>query len=258
MTRHKSWGIVGTLAVGGALAVSALVGGNEVGAQTPQPHWGPYKWSGGSETAAVRAFYLLDRTGNQAMHDAIGAVANGWNSARTAHPELPFVAVQLDDANVGRCFINAIPGWSIASACSIQNNIDGVNGLAGRNADAQGHLTGAAISIRDGLSAADTFTVACRTIGQIIGLPTSANPASCMSGALNNTSKWLVQADADAVLALYNHQDPGGPIVTSTTTTSTTMPASTSTTSTTVPASTSTSSTSTSTSTSITIPITIP
>ena len=263
MPRRNGSRILATLVIGGALAAFAVLGGQSVGAQAPQPHWGPYKWNAGAETIAIRGFWLLDRTGNDTMHDAIAAVANGWNTARTAHPELPYIGVQRDDANIGRCFVNQTTGWSVASACSIIDNIDGVNGLVGRHADAEGHMTGAAISIRDGLSPADTFTMACRTIGQMLGLPTSQEAASCMSGILNETAKWLTQADADAVLALYNHQDAGGPTVTSSSTTSTTVAASTSTTTTTEPPSTTSSTTTTTeppstTSTSITIPVTVP
>lgn len=232
MSRPKRGGVARVLAIGGLLTsmgVAVVGAGPSVDAQAAQPHWGPYQWSAGAETIPIRAFWLFDRTGDAAMHTALAVVANGWNSARTAHPELPFVAVRQDDANAGRCFVNDVPGWSVATACSLFTNVEGVNSLVGLKVGANDHLTGAALSIRQGLNANDTFTLACKTIGQMIGLAPSEDSASCMSGVLNGTAKWLTAADATAVLSLYNHQDAGGPTVTSSTTTTTTAPSSTST-----------------------------
>jgi hypothetical protein len=177
----------------------------------------------GAETASVRAFWLIDRTGNQDMHDSIRFVADAWNAARDANPELPYIAVYQDDTRVGQCVVNQTAGYSFATACAVPNNIEGVKGLAARNPDADGHLTGGAIAIADGLTREETVSVACHTIGHLMGLENSEDSASCMSHAFEaGVVKWYTQADADAVLALYDHDDTGATTTTSTTVASTT------------------------------------
>jgi hypothetical protein len=263
-SRKSARYLTGLVSAGLLLSLTGLgASAPAVAATTPLPHWGPYQWSGGAEKIPERAFWLWDRTGNQAMHDVIGQVAGGWNSARTQHPELPYIAVQRDDANIGRCFVNQTAGYSLATACAMPKNIEGVKGLAARNADAQGHLVGAAMAVSDGLSTAETFSVVCHTIGHLMGLENSDDTGSCMSHVFDPAAfKWYTQQDADAVLSLYGHTDPGG--VTVTTSTSTSVPATTTTvqattttvpvTTTTVPATTTTEATTTTTS--ITIPVT--
>jgi hypothetical protein len=213
---------LGGLVSAGVLALTAGIGpvGPAAGQSPPPPHWGPYQWSGGAETAPVNAFWLIDRTGNQPMHDIIGLIAEAWNSARTDHPELPFIGVYQDDANVGRCFVNELEGWSVATACTIPENIEGVKGLAARHAGDDGHLIGAAMAVSEGLNSEELFSVVCHTMGHVVGLENSEDTASCMSHDFDpETFKWYSQDDAQAVLDLYGHSDPGGPTVTSTSTT---------------------------------------
>ncbi len=190
------------------------------------PHWSTYKWSGGAETAPVRAFWLIDRTGNQDMHDAIRFVANAWNAVREGETTLPYIAVYQDDANVGKCTVNQTVGWSFATACAVPNNIENVKGLVARNPGPDGHLIGAAMAISDGLTKEETASVACHTIGHLMGLDNSEDSSSCMSHAFEaGVFKWYSQADADAAVALYAHDENAA-----TTTTSSTSPATTTTT----------------------------
>lgn len=206
-----------------ALIIATAQATSVAAQQPPAPHWGPYSWFGGAETAPVRAFWLFDRTGDAAMHVAIHYVADAWNSARDTHPELPYIAVYQDDANVGRCLVNQTPGYSLATACAMPKNIEGVKALTARNPGSAGHMVGGALAVSDGLTNEETVSVVCHTIGHLLGLENSEDATSCMSHAFEpGVFKWYTQADADAVLALYGHDDTGTASTTSTTTASTT------------------------------------
>lgn len=204
--------------------VIATVQATSVGAQSPPaPHWGTYSWSGGSETAPVRAFWLFDRTGDTAMHAAIHYVADAWNAARDSHPGLPYVAVYQDDAHVGQCLVNQTPGYSFATACAMPKNIEGVKALTARNPDSAGHMIGGAMAVSDGLTGEETVTAVCHTIGHLMGLENSDDTTSCMSHAFEaGVLKWYTQADADSVLALYAHDDTAAASTTTSTTASST------------------------------------
>ncbi|HWC11966.1 MAG TPA: matrixin family metalloprotease [Acidimicrobiales bacterium] len=195
-------------------------------AQSSAPHWGPYQWDGGSQTADVRAFWLFDRTGDASANATIKAVVDAWNAARDDHPELPFIAVYQDDANAGRCFVNNTPGFSVASACMIPENIHEVKSIAARNPGESGHLVGAAFAISEGLGAEEQFTVVCHAFGHVMGLDDSENTGSCMHPASSaDELRWYDADDADAILGLYDHDD-NAPATTTTTdapTTSTTV-----------------------------------
>ncbi len=213
---------------------------------SPEPHWGNYKWNNGTETVPIRAFWLFDRTGNASAHTTIKFVVDAWNAARDDHPELPFIGLVVDDANAGRCFVNNTPGWSVASACMMPKDIHGVKAIAARNPDASGHLLGAAFAISEGLGGPEQLTLVCHGFGHVMGLNDSTNEASCMFPAsAADEIRWYDQdADLDAVLALYDH-DENAPVTTSTTSgpTTTSCSSTTSTTSTTVVQSTTTTTT---------------
>ena len=191
----------------------------------PAPHWGNYRWNGGSQTADIRAFWLFDRTGNASAHVTIEFVVNAWNAARDDHPELPFIGLYRDDANAGKCFVNNEPGWSVASACMMPKDIHGVKAIAARNPDASGHLRGAAFAIAEGLGGPEQLTVVCHAFGHVMGLDDSENADSCMSpGSEAGEIRWYDEDDTAAILGLYEH-DENAPATTTTTaapTTSTT------------------------------------
>lgn len=243
-------GVVGASIVAASLPVNPVAGQSSAG-----PHWGPYKWFAGAESASVRAYWLVDRTGSQPMHDAIRFVANAWNAAREVHAEVPYIAVYQDDAHVGQCVVNQTAGWSFATACAVPSNIEGVKGLAARNTDTNQHMVGGAIAISDGLSPEETLSVVCHTIGHLMGLENSEDDDSCMSHAFGaGVVKWYTQADADALLARYAHADAGMATTTSTTVAATTTTTGASTTTTTVGSTTTTTAAAETTTTSTTAP----
>ena len=199
---------------GGLLACSALLGtAGPATAQTPDAHWGTYEWSGGQEKAAIRAFWLFDRTGDPTMNAIIGYVAGAWNGARAANPELPYIGVYRDDANKGKCFVNRTPGYSVASACMMSSlSTFGIKGIAAT--EGSPHIVGGAFAISDGLSFEDAFTAVCHNFGHLMGLPDSDDDESCMSHDVpDGEAKWYGSGDADAILDLYAHGD-GAPVAT--------------------------------------------
>ncbi|MDQ3980302.1 MAG: cadherin-like domain-containing protein [Actinomycetota bacterium] len=196
---------------GGLLATATLVAlSSPAQAAEPAPHWGHYQWAGGQETAAVRAFWLVDRTADPTLNYIIQGVADAWNSARDANPELPFVAVYRDNANPGKCFVNETPGYSIASACIVPGiSTFGSKGLFASKGSP--HFLGAAFAVSDGLPYEEAFNVVCHSFGHLMGLPDSNDTQSCMSHNFSAPAKWYRAADAEAVLALYAHDDGQAP-----------------------------------------------
>ncbi|HEX2047015.1 MAG TPA: matrixin family metalloprotease [Acidimicrobiales bacterium] len=238
-----------TVVAAAALLALTTAATGHVAAQTqPEPHWGPYRWSGGAERADIRAFWIFDRMGNAQASAMLNDVVGAWNSVRSAFPELPFMAIYRDDANAGKCFVNQTPGWSAASACMFPKNIENVKGLASWHTDSQGHLIGAAMAVSEGLNPDETFTVVCHTVGHMLGLPNSDDPESCMSHEFTNEKKWYTQEDGERILSLYEHSDTA---TSTSTTTTTTAPTSTTTSSTSTTSTSTTSSSTTSSSTTV-------
>ena len=193
---------------GGLLAASALIGAAAPAvAQPPAAHWGNYQWFGGQENASVRAFWLVDRTGDPTLSSIIRYVANAWNGARAHRPELPYIAVYRDDANAGRCFVNQTPGYSVASACMLRSlSAFGIKGITAMQGSP--HFVGGAFAVSDGLSFEEAFTVVCHNFGHLLGLADSDDAQSCMKHDFApGQAKWYTQGDADAILALYGHDD---------------------------------------------------
>ena len=199
--------------VGGLLTASTLVGGaSPAGAQPPAPHWGNYQWYGGQEKADVRAFWLVDRTGDPTLNAIIKYVADAVNASRAEHPELPYIALYRDDANAGRCFVNQTPGYSMASACMIRSlSLFGIKGLAATHGSP--HFIGGAFAVSDGLTVEEAVTVVCHNFGHLMGLPDSNDDLSCMKHDFpSGQMKWYQQGDVDAILALYDHDDGQPPV----------------------------------------------
>ena len=202
------------LLCGGLLATAALAGPvtPAVAADPAPAHWGQYQWNGGQDKAGVRAFWLFDRTGDPTMNAIIQWVADAWNGARGQYPELPFIAVYKDNANVGRCFVNRAEGWSVASACMMPGlSAFGIKGISATHGTP--HFLGGAFAISDGLSVNDAFTAVCHNFGHIMGLPDSTDNASCMKhDVAPGEIRWYGPGDTDAVLALYDHDDGQAPV----------------------------------------------
>ena len=267
MTISRKAGRAGASLAGVLLAASALLASaaSAPAAEETAPHWGQYQWYGGQEKADARAFWIVDRTGNTRTGDAIAAVAAAWNDARaSSFPELPYIAVHRDSSNIGRCFVNREAGYSVASACMLPFPVSGSESLT-RLAGAP-HLTGGAIGISPGLSAEQTLTAVCHAVGELVGLEVSDEDESCMSDApLTQQVRWYTEDDEEAIVDLYEHNEPGNPAVTTTTaaqnTTTTSAQATTTTeaTTTTVETTTTTTEATTTTSSVITVPdVTLP
>ena len=198
---------------GGLLVTSAVLAvGSPAGAAEPAPHWGFYQWAGGQERAPVRAYWLLDRMGDPTMSYILQGVADAWNAAREENPELPFVALYSDPENAGKCFVNETPGYSIASACMMRGlSTFGVKGLFASKGSP--HSLGGAFAVSDGLSYEEAFNVICHNFGHLMGLPDSSDSQSCMKHEFGpGPAKWYRAADAEAVLALYAHDDGQAPV----------------------------------------------
>ena len=222
-------------AAAAVLAAGTVLAAAPAPAETNSAHWGNYQWSGGAEEAEVRAFWLFDRTGDPTVNYWINSVANAWNTARTENPDLPYVAVHKDDANVGKCFVNNAPGWSAASACMFPGEVFGLNGLFAANPDSEGHMIGGAFAVSTGLTANESFTVVCHYMGRLMGLENSEDSDSCMSTDIGEDEvKWYDANDEAAILSLYDHSENDEPTTTTTeapeTTTTTEAPETTTTT----------------------------
>ena len=240
-SRSKPWSRL-SLLVCGLVAAAALASAapSATAQSAPAAHWANYEWNGGSQTADLRAFWLFDRTGDASSQGTIRFVVDAWNAARDDHPGLPFIGLYRDDANVGRCFVNQTPGYSVASACMMPKDIHGVKAIAARNSDASGHLVGAAFAIGEGLGAEELLTVVCHAFGHVMGLEDSTNPGSCMSPTSTpGQATWYDGDDADAIIGLYDH-DENAPATTTTVAPATTTTVEPTTTTTEVPATTTT------------------
>ena len=181
-----------------------------VAADAPAAHWGNYQWSG--QKAGVRAFWLVDRTGDPTMNAIIQWEADAWNAARVHHPGLPYIAVYKDNANVGQCFVNRTEGFSVASACMMPSlSTFGIKGISATHGAP--HFIGGAFGISDGLSFNDAFTAICHNFGHILGMPDSSDAASCMNhNVAPGEIKWYAPGDTNALLALYGHDDGQAPV----------------------------------------------
>ena len=145
-----------------------------------------------------------------------------------------------DDANAGRCFVNQTPGYSVASACMMPEGHPRVKSVTARNPDSTGHLIGAAFAIGEGLGNEEAATVVCDAFGHLMGLDDSDNEDSCMFPASTpGEFRWYQSDDAEAVFALYAH-DENAPATTTTTVAPTTTSSSTTTSSPTTTSSTTT------------------
>ncbi|MCA1683252.1 MAG: hypothetical protein LC685_04610, partial [Actinobacteria bacterium] len=170
------------------------------------PHWGHYQW--GTESNPVRAFWLLDRTGDPAMHAALANWAAYWNDGRAKiDPALPFVGVATDDTYVGQCVHTGNAAYSLALACA-----GGLADLTFAAPAATPHIiTSSAPSSPCARASTPTpCSPACATRwGTIIGLPDNPDTGSCMSSSPRaGASLWYTAADGVAARSLYDgHAD---------------------------------------------------
>ncbi len=204
------WRLLAAVSAVLVTAAMLLTTGPTAGAQEPRAHWGPYQF--GKQKANVRAFWLIDRTGDPRLNSIIKYVTDAWNSARKNNPQFPYIAVYRDNANVGRCFVNQTPGYSIASACMMRSLSEfGIKGIAATKG--RPHFLGGAFAVSDGLSFKEAFTVVCHNVGHLLGLPDSDDERSCMKHEFGpGPAKWYGAGDARAMLDLYGHDDSQPPV----------------------------------------------
>jgi len=215
--------VTGTL-----MGASALLAGAGPAPAAEVGHWGRYKWDAGRVTADDRAFWLFDRTDDPMLHAIIEAVAGAWNAARAENMalegdkayETPFVRVHRDDKNAGKCFVNQTPGYSAASACRLPFDFKVIS--ARSRAGADGHLSGGAFALGEGLSFEDAFTAVCRGFGVLMGLDArEGDNTSCMTtnSVPKGTLLWYSPADVTAIKDIYKGHTDGPAAATTTTTT---------------------------------------
>ena len=185
------------------------VGATPATAVTPpsQAHWGWYSW--GTESAPVRAFWLIDRTGNQTMHDAIAAWAHFWNDARARFlPSLPLVGVYVDDANVGACFHTQLPQYSLAMACAGSPTGNAVETSVQTFPTVPPHIVSPFMRLNPSLDFNTMFTGVCHGMGIMVGFGVSASPTSCMRNVFPvGELLWYDAGDAATAAQLYNSHD---------------------------------------------------
>lgn len=202
MMRSLRHTVIATLLCGGV-----LVGGSvPAPAATPasRAHWGWYTW--GPDQVPVRAFWLLDRTGNDTMHQAIDAWAFYWNDNRARYmPSLPYVAVARDDANVGACFHTGLPQYSLAMACAGTPNGKAVETSVQTFPTVPPHMVSPFMRLHPALDLATMFTAVCHGMGVMLGLGESGGAATCMHTTFAlGEALWYDGGDAATAVELYN------------------------------------------------------
>ena len=189
--------LAGAVLVGGAMPASALTPASKA-------HWGWYTW--GSEQVPVRAFWLLDRTGNDTMHQAIETWASVWNDLRGRYmPSLPYVAVYRDDANVGACYHTGLPQYSLALACAGTSSGKAVETSVQTFPTVPPHIVSPFMRLHPALDFNTMFTVVCHGMGIMMGLGASDGPTSCMRTTFAvGELRWYDGGDAATAVELYN------------------------------------------------------
>ncbi|HYX45037.1 MAG TPA: hypothetical protein VE760_08350 [Acidimicrobiales bacterium] len=192
------------------LAGAVLAGGvgDAVPATAATPpskaHWGWYSW--GSEQVPARAFWLIDRTGNETMHQAIEGWAYVWNDGRARYlPALPYVAVYRDDANVGACFHTGLPQYSLALACAGSPTGNLVDTSVQIDWNVPPHIVSPFMRLHPGLDLNTMFTMVCHGMGIMLGFGVSNSPTSCMHNTFAlGQLLWYDAGDAATAVELYN------------------------------------------------------
>jgi hypothetical protein len=145
------------------------------------------------------------------MHTAIANWAAWWNDGRSKTDlALPYVAVYVDDANVGQCYHTGNPDYSLAMACA-----GGAGSPNGGTADltfapsSHPHMVSPFITLHPGLDANSLATSVCHRMGSVMGLADNPAADSCMSPSPPRaTFLWYNPTDGSGALSLYDsHAD---------------------------------------------------
>ena len=177
------------------------------------------RYTYGGAVYNVKAFYLLDRTGNALMHDALRQYADSWNGdiqRRGLYGYLPAIGYARDDAFVGKCSngTNSLPQvtgreYSFVLACA--GEPIGSMGVAFGSSSFMRHVRGnhafpaAYCSATRGLDQRQMLSCFAHEIGHLIGL--GHNDAQ---GNLMNTNSsgvtgraWYTDEDFNLLKSLY-------------------------------------------------------
>ncbi len=169
-------------------------------------HWGRFRWAN-NVGSTDRAFYLVDRTGNAMMHQAIQQWIASWNGQRNLNVKsAPLVMYYLDDPSVGQCK-NFGPGYSFITFCAGDPGTTGITSLqwVGR------HMATPNVMIKPaGLNYGQMFTAVTHEMGHVLGLSHRPEVGVTMhaNGNFDGQIHWYDQHDLDALNALYGtHPD---------------------------------------------------
>lgn len=169
-------------------------------------HWSTYRW-GTQSVPTVRAFWLVDRSGNALMHQAIQQWVASWNDQRArTNPTAPYVGLYQDDASIGQCANWGLAAYSVATICAGDPGTTGVASLQWFGSPTGTHLVNPYVLIRPaGLNYGQLFTAVAHEMGHTLGLGhrpevgTLMHANSNFDGALH----WYDQHDLDGLKDLY-------------------------------------------------------
>ncbi len=170
-------------------------------------HWGRYRWSD-TVVSTDRVFWLVDRTGNAMMHQAILQWVQSWNHQRNLNVKgAPLVLLTQDDANIGQCKHFGTVGYSFMTVCAGDPGKTGIASLQWIGS----HLATPYVIVRPGnLNYGQLFTALTHEMGHVLGLSHRPEVGATMHANSNfdGVIHWYDQHDLDALNALYRtHTD---------------------------------------------------
>ena len=201
--------VIATGAIFACLTTSLSTGTASADHQTKNGgvHWGRYRWSN-TVVAPDRQFWLVDRTGNAMMHQAILQWVQSWNGQRNLNVKgAPLVLLTQDDANIGQCTNFGTSGYSFITVCVGNPGTTGITSLQWIGS----HMATPYVVVRPtNLNYGQLFTALTHEMGHVLGLSHRPEAGKTMhaNSNFNGQVNWYDQHDLDALNALYGgHAD---------------------------------------------------